>query len=632
MDDLLPSYERELALLRDGSKLFALKYPKVAGRLGLSSGITEDPHVERLIQSVALIAARTHKRLDDDFPLITESLLDVLYPHYLRPFPSCSIAHLDLGTSAGQLTAPARVARSTQLNARQAKGVTCKFRTAYDVDLLPIKVVSASYRHGAVAPEGTAKLPVTATAVLSIQLEVTSGQMPLAKLPERLRFFLDAEPSLVSTLREVLCHRTVAWMVQTTPHGPWSGPFKQRPEMVGFGEDEALIDFDERSHPAYRLLTEYFAFPEKFNFIDLPLPKAALSSFLGDQTSDDSEGMSRVFTLHVVLEGLRSDSDQARLLESVTARTFVLGCTPVVNLFQQNADPIRVTHAATEYPVVVDARRAFGYEVHSIDKVFRVKQTPHGESIDEFRPFFSLHHDDLLGQGDSVGEKPPGRYWHTHRDASVAETSPGYELSMSIVDADFEPAAPQTDTLSIQVTATNRDLPGLLSFGNVGGDLFMEGGSVAREIRLLRKPTPSHQFERGKGSLWRLVSHLSLNHLSLSGRGVDAIKEMLRLYDLPQDAANRRQVDGLIAIEFVPTTAWLAGEPFAAFVRGTEVRLTVDEESYVGTGLSLFAALLDRFFGLYVHINSFTQLTILSMRSGQILYQCPPRSGATALV
>lgn len=208
-----------------------------------------------------------------------------------------------------------------------------------------------------------------------------------------------------------------------------------------------------------------------------------------------------VFTLHVVLEGLRSDSDQARLLESVTARTFVLGCTPVVNLFQQNADPIRVTHAATEYPVVVDARRAFGYEVHSIDKVFRVKQTPHGESIDEFRPFFSLHHDDLLGQGDSVGEKPPGRYWHTHRDASVAESSPGYELSMSIVDADFEPAAPQTDTLSIQVTATNRDLPSLLSFGNVGGDLFMEGGSVAREIRLLRKPTPSQQFERGKGSL-----------------------------------------------------------------------------------------------------------------------------------
>ncbi len=175
-------------------------------------------------------------------------------------------------------------------------------------------------------------------------------------------------------------------------------------------------------------------------------------------------------------------------------------------------------------------------------------------------------------------------------------------------------------------------MPSLLSFGNAGGDLFIEGGSIAREIKLLRKPTSSHRFERGRGSLWRLVSHLSLNHLSLSGRGVDALKEMLRLYDLPRDATNRRQVDGLVSIEFLPATAWLNGQPFASFVRGTEVRLTVDEDSYVGTGLSLFAAVLDRFFGLYVHINSFAQLTIISARTQQTLIQCPPRNGATQLV
>lgn len=417
-------------------------------------------------------------------------------------------------------------------------------------------------------------------------------------------------------------------MVQTSAHGAWAGPFTERPELVGFADDEALINYDERSHPAYRLLTEYFAFPDKFNFIDLPLPRTALASLSGDgQTS-----AVRAITLHFVLTGMRADSDQARLLESISARHFALGCTPVVNLFQQNADPIRVTHAATQYPVVVDARRAFGYEVCSIDKVFRVKQTPQGESVDEFRPFFSLHHGDLLGEGDSLGERPPGRYWHAQRDESVALSSPGYELQMSIVDVDFEPALPQTDTLSIQVTATNRDLPGQLSFGGPGGDLFIEGGSVAREIRMLRKPTATYSFERGKGSLWRLVSHLSLNHLSLSGRGVEALKEMLRLYDLPQDAANRRQVDGVMSIDFVPATAWLEGRPFATFVRGTEVRLVVDEGSYVGTGLSLFAAVLDRFFGLYVHINSFTQLTVISSRTRQELFRCLPRSGATALV
>src|SRR5690606_6552185 len=131
----------------------------------------------------------------------------------------------------------------------------------------------------------------------------------------------------------------------------------------------ALIDYDERSHPAYRLLTEYFAFPDKFNFIDLPLPRAALAPL----ATEGQHSAVRSITLHFVLTGLRSDSDQARLLETISARHFALGCTPVVNLFQQNADPIRVTHAATQYPVVVDARRAFGYEVYSIDKVFRVK-------------------------------------------------------------------------------------------------------------------------------------------------------------------------------------------------------------------------------------------------------------------
>ena len=629
MNELLPDFERELAFLRRHAGEFAKQYPKIAGRLQLSGDVGEDPHVERLIQSFALLSARVHKRLDDDFPLVTESLLDVLYPHYLRPFPSCSVAQFDISSTAGQMSTATVIERGTTLTTRQVRGVTCKFRTAYAVQLAPVKVRSASYRHSVAAPEGS-KLPPASTAVISIQLDLLSGLFKWANLGETIRVYLDGEPSQVSPLREALCNKVIAVMVQTTAHGPWSGPYAQRPELAGFGDDEALIPYDERSHPAYRLLTEYFAFPDKFNFVDLPLPRAALP--VVSEGAADAGAAVRTITLHFVLSGMNSDSDQARVLETISARNFALGCSPVVNLFQQNADPIRVTHAATQYPVVVDARRAFGYEVYSIDKVFRVKQTPQGESIDEFRPFFSLQHDDLLGEGDSLGEQAPGRYWHTQRDDAIAAVSPGYELEMSIVDVDFEPALPQTDTLSILVTATNRDLPSLLSFGGTGGDLFMEGGSIAREIRMLRKPTSAHSFERGKGNLWRLISHLSLNHLSLSGRGVDALKEMLRLYDLPQDAANRRQVDGLVSIEFLPATAWLQGEPFATFVRGTEVRLVVDEDNFVGTGLSLFAAVLDRFFGLYVHINSFTQLTVISSRSKQALFKCPPRNGATALV
>lgn len=630
MDELLPHFERELAFLRNEAKEFSRRYPKVAGRLQFANGVAEDPHIERLIQSFALLASRVHKRLDDDFPLITESLLEVLYPHYLRPFPSCSIAQFHLGDAVGQLSGSARIERGTMLSTKPVKGVACKFRTAYDVELAPLSVRAASYRHGVAAPEGT-RLPPSASSVISVQLEAHGSQAPWARMPERLRIYLDGEPSQVGVLREALCQRTVALMVQNTPHGPWAGPFADRAQLVGFADDESLIDYDERSHPAYRLLTEYFAFPGKFDFVDLPLPRAALPRATGSDSTTASAA-TRVITLHFVLAGFRSDSDQARLLESITARNFVLGCTPVVNLFRQNADPIRITHTSTRYPVVVDARRAFGYEVCSVDKVFRVKRTPHGDAIDEFRPFFSLHHEDLLGEPDGEAAQRGGRYWHVQRDEAIAAATPGYELQLAIVDMAFEPDAPQADTLSVQVTATNRDLPSLLSFGAPGGDLFIEGGSVAREIRLLRKPSRTFTFPRGRGALWRLVSHLSLNHLSLSGRGVEALREMLRLYDLPQEAGNRRQIDGLLSVEFVPATAWLPGKPFATFVRGTEVRLTVDEEGYVGTGLDLFTAVLDRFFGLYVHLNSFTQLTVLSSRTGQALISCPPRNGSILLV
>ncbi len=244
----------------------------------------------------------------------------------------------------------------------------------------------------------------------------------------------------------------------------------------------------------------------------------------------------------------------------------------------------------------------------------------------------------MLGPDDEEQATPGrsarvgGRYWSTHRDEDVAQASPGYELEMSIVDIDFDPASPQTDTLSLTVTATNRDLPALLPFGAVGGDLFMDGGGPAKEIRLLRKPTHSQRFDLGKGALWRLISHLSLNHLSLSDGGLDALKEMLRLYDLPRSATNRRQIDGLVDIQFTPATAWLPGEPYATFVRGTGVRLTVDEDSFVGTGLGLFAAMLDRFFGLYVHANSFVQLTLVSARTQEVVHTCPPRNGDLTLL
>lgn len=639
MKSLVPHYERELTLLRSRVSSFARSYPKIAAGLELSDGSSADPHAERMIESFALLAARIHKRLDDDFPLLTENLLEVLYPHYLRPFPSCSVAQFDLGSAAGQLTKPVTIDRGAPVSSRSIKGVACKFKTTQPIVLSPLRVVHAEYRNAISTPDGT-RLPQGGTSVLSLKLELLSPQATWAAvLPHALRAYLDGEASQVSVLREALCSKVLDVMVQTHGHRPWQSteslglPQRLTPSLVGFDDEQALLDFDPRSHAAYRLLTEYFAFPDKFNFVDIPVPK--VSALQSVAVSDDEGGLApqRSITLHLIMSGVRSDSDESRLLEMTDARNFALGCTPVVNLFEQPADPIRVTQQTVSHPVVVDGRRAFGYEVYSINKVFRVKKTPTGEEVQEFRPFFSLRHDDWLSEDDAANDRDGGgRYWFARRDDDLAEQSPGYETELSIVDVDFNPAQPQTETLSLTVSATNRDLPSLLPFGVQGGDLFMDGGGVAKEIRLLRKPTQSQRFDRGNGALWRLISHLSLNHLSLSSAGVDGLKEMFRLYDLSRSASNRRQIDGLVSVAFQPTTAWLPGQPFANFVRGTEVRLVVDEDSFVGSGLGLFVAVLDRFFGLYVHANSFTQLTVVSARTQEVVMSCPPRNGAMQLV
>ncbi len=617
MRELLPYFQRELNFLQTHKSEFAAAYPDIGGRLASASDLIDDPHVERMIQSFALLASRIHKRLDDDFPLFTESLLEVLYPHYLRPFPACSIACFDLGGSAAQMSQPQRVPRGTLLDSRAVRGVKCRFRSAYEVTLLPLRVVSAGFRGAIQAPSGTV-LPREATSVFSVCFELLSPQLDWAALDvESLRVHLHGETSTVQALREALTGQVLATLAQGDGHGPWQRIGQRLPAIVGFADDEALIDFDPRSHPAYRLLTEYFGFAAKFNFLDLPLPPAA------------QRPRGRQLTLHFAMSGLRAESEAARQLELADASSLVLGCTPVVNLFSQRADPIRITHTGATYPVLPDGgRRAHGYEVYAIDRVFRVQQTPQGESIHAFRPFYSLQHEQLLHEGEQAG-----RYWYCQRSETLAERSPGYETEIAIVDIAFDPAAPQTDTLSIDLRATNRDLPSHLTVGHAGGDLFVEGGSLAREIRLLRVPTPSHRFERGEGALWRLISHLSLNHLSLDGGGApEALQELLRLYDLPRSAANRRLVEGLVGIRCEAASACLPGNPFPTFVRGTRVELTVDEQAYVGHGLRLFAQVLDHFFGLYVQANSFSQLRVLSVHSGECLIECPRRAGAGPLL
>ena len=610
MDELFAKYEHELVILRSLCREYAQRYPKVAARLQLGGDTCDDPHVERLIQAVALLCARVTKRLDDSYPQFTEALLNLLFPHYLRPFPSCAIVRFgDAGGSS------ATVPRGTRLDSAIVAGVPCTFTTAYAIAPAQIVLAGASYAPIIDAPPAT-RLPPDVTACLTL---VLASRTPTASLSidtaTVMRLYIDADSSFSALLRDVLFLRTAAAYLQFSVDGPWLRLPAIPIRPVGMADDEALLPVDARSHAASRTLAEYFAFPEKFNFVDVDVP--ALLAHVPAGTAQ--------VTLHLAVTGIRADGDQARTLSSLSTAHLLQDCTPVVNLFRQAAVPIRFEQLSVDNPLLAHGNFPQAFEVYSVDQVHMVEQIGNHATAIAFRPFYSLRHGEDDGSDD-------GRYWLLRHDETLAICSPGHEKSLALVDAGSMPLDIQHGILSIELTCTNRDLPSAIRTGAPAGDLFIPGSTETNAIRFLRRPTRPSRLLNTPDAQWRLISHLALNHQSLMTDGAGSVREMLTLYDLAQSPVSRRQIAGIVAIAPVETTAWMRHKRGPSLVHGMEMRLTLDEAAYTGAGLHLFTQVLDQLFGGYVQVNSFIELVVLSHDSGKELFRWKPRSGTMQLI
>lgn len=603
MENLLPYVERELVYLRRLGREFHARYPKVGGMLQLDEDTCPDPHVEQLIESVAFLSARVAKRLDDSYPELTEALLQAMFPHYLRPFPSCSIVRASYPAVRSAEEAPRlAIPRGTEMDSAPVNGVRCRFRTAYDMVLSPLTLATARFDAVIRAPGGLS-LPAAASASLSIVIDGA-----LAADLASLRVFIDGEPSFCAALRDALFMRAAAAYVEAEP-GRWVVLPAVPLRPVGFAEDEALVPFDARSHAAYRVLSEYFVFPEKFNFFDIDLQ--ALRARL-------PRGC-RHFSLHLALTGLRPDAHAARLLAGLSAENLLLACSPVVNLFRRPGQPIAITHQTADYGVLADAARPEAFEVHSIDAVKMLRRSGQGMAVTEFRPFYSLRHGE-----DAASD---GHYWVLRSDEGLAAVSPGHEKRITLIDRDFNPMDVEKTSLSIELTCTNRDLPSALKFGQASSDLAPLQDADSYAVRFLRRPSHTWRFTSDQELHWRLISHLAVSQQALGNGGLAALREMLTLYDLTQSPTSQRQREGIVALEQAETVTWLRLRHGVSLVHGTELRMTLDEEAFVGSGLLLFVEVIDQFLGLYVQINSFIELVVVSMQTGKELIRCKPRSG-----
>jgi type VI secretion system protein ImpG len=604
-DELLGYYNRELAYLRQLGAEFAATYPKIAGRLLLESDRSEDPHLERLIQAFAFLTGRIRHKLDDELPEITDALLNVLYPHYLAPIPSMSVVQFVVDPEQGKLTSGFPIPAGTPLESKPVAGAPCRFRTAYPVTLWPLRVVAARFD----SPDQRGPLPRGAAAVLRLELRGEGATLPELSI-DALRFYLHGEDQLAFPLYELLLNDALDVQVRV-PRGQGETPpvvlGRDALRPVGFGPDEGLLPYTGRSFEGYRLLHEYFAFPYKYLFVDVVGLQQALRAGFG-------EGVE----LWVFLRRA------PRLEGQIGPETFRLGCTPVVNLFEQVAEPIRLSHAEHEYRVIPDVRRQSATEVYAVESV--TSTSPHQEEIVEFQPFYSYRHTHEHDRRHA--------FWYATRRPSPRKGDAGTEVYLSLVDLDFQPTRPPVDTLMVHALCTNRDLPGKLPFGGSTGraagdrgDFQLEAAAPLSQIACLRKPTETLRPPLRHAAQWRLISHLSLNYLSICEGGRDALQEILRLYDFSDSAVIRQQIAGLTNVTSRRVVGRPTLSPWDSFCRGLEVTLELDETKYVGSGVFLFAMVLERFLGLYTAVNSFVQTVATTQQREEPLRRWPPRAG-----
>lgn len=579
-------YQDELAVLRDLGREFALANPKLAPFLA-EAGV--DPDVERLLEGVAFLTGRLREKLDDELPELTHGLIGLLWPHYLRPLPSMAVLGFQPVTNA--ITGRKVVERGTEVDSVPLDGTRCRFRTCYDVPVFPITLAGAAYQE------------TGAGGRLALSFSLDGGAAFDGLGLDALRLHLFGDPFETTTLYLWLCRHVTGVRVAAGDDPEAGEGFSVDPEDVtpaGFSDDEGLLPYPPHALPGFRLIQEYFALPEKFLFVDVGGLEPAAGLGVADR-------FSITFTFDKPLPA------QVR----PTVDHFRLYCTPMVNLFEHDADPIRLDQRKVAYRLRPAGTDATHYEIYSVDKVEGWEQGTGARHV--YRPFESFDH---LGRDRGDG------HFRLRRTPTVV--GKGLETYVAFGAGEGAELPKGTETVSVGLTCTNRNLPERLR----AGDVSVATGSSPEYVRFsnLSVPTPSLPPPMDEGLHWRLISNMSLHYVSLSS--VEALRTVLSTYDFRAhhdrraERQSRARLEGIVEARVEPAEHMWRGFP----VRGWRTRLSVKESQFSGEGdLFLFAGVLDRFLAAHADVNSFHQLEVAGTETGET-YRWPPMSGPARLV
>jgi type VI secretion system protein ImpG len=630
---LLQYYNIELQHLREMGAEFAEQFPKIAARLGMNGLEVTDPYVERLIEGVGFLAARIQLKLDAEFPRFTQALLETIYPHYLAPTPSMLVAQFTPDANEPGLASGVTVPRGTTM--RGVKGADdpteCEFRTAQDVTLWPVEIVSASYF--SYAPD----LPLTALPVgqrirggVRMLLRSTAGLKFSQMALDRVTVYLTGRSDVANGLYELCLAAGIGTLVLGGRDAPRS--YELLPagsiQPIGFADHEAMLPVTLRSFQGYRLLQEYFAFPPRFRFIEISGLKRSLSRVDGSE-------------LELVILLGRGDPNLENVVDAANVALF---CTPAINLFSKRADRIHVTEDAYEYHVVPDRTRPVDFEVYEVTEVIG-----HGvgsESEREFRPFYAAYSSDDAHRHSAYFtiRREPRLITADQKRRGVRSSYIGSEVFLGLVDSAHAPFSGDLRQLSLQTLCTNRDLVLQMPVGIGKSDFTLDVAAPVATIRVIAGPSRPYAPLADGAVSWRAISHLSLNYLSLVNvserEGAGALRDLLELYASSADVSARKQIDSIRSVRVSPVVRRIpppAREPRAgggrvptpqlAFGRGLSITVEVDELAFEGGSAFLLGSVLSQFFARYVSINSFTETALRSLGRGEI-HRWVPQWGA----
>ncbi|MEN6466588.1 MAG: type VI secretion system baseplate subunit TssF [Syntrophaceae bacterium] len=572
-------YEQELQNLRELAVEFSRVHPAAAPML---SGPSADPDVERLLEGVAFLSGLLNKKLQDDFPEFTQSLMGVVFPHYIRPIPSASIVVFSPKPSLKEIV---RVPKGTSVAAKPVDGTSCIFKTCFDLEVHPLRLKSAQWtEHN------------TRSGQVRVSLELAG--LDLAKWePKRLGFFLGGSYSQSADL--YLMFTRYLRQVSLKPSDGKGSELTLAPDCMktaGFDMDNDLLLYPPQSFSGYRLLHEYFIFPHKFLFLELTG---------WERWKDRGNGRS--------FEIIFDFNIPPFAVHKVNEDTFILNATPVINIFRHEAEPVLYDHRVEKVRVRPSGKNREHYQVFSVDSVTaQVQGSAQRKVYDPLELFKS---------------KPGGAAFQMMRSRSPVTNAPEAILHLSYPP---EGAEPKKETISMSLTCTNGDLPERLK----SGDICMPTSDSPELLDFFNVVPPTSPIDPPSGDniTWRFLSHLMLNFLSVGNR--DNLKDLLQLYVFPESrdrakvAANLKRIEGILDLQIRPLDRLTAG----IMTRGQAVEVTARSDHFAGPGdFYIFGSVLDLFLGVFSSLNVFTQFSLKDSLTGQIT-RWPARIGRRPLL